>query len=139
MFVSPRNTRGGKLVLFWRESVDISVKGFDKNHIDTIINKNKEGEWRFIGFYGEPDIQKRVESWDLLRELNQIFRLPWLCVGDFNELVQSDKILGGNRRTTKCNSSGMQLICVVLLILGIQVQNLHGANTTVMGIRFGKD
>ena len=58
MFVSPRNTRGGKLVLFWRESVDISVKGFDKNHIDTIINKNKEGEWRFTGFYGEPDIQK---------------------------------------------------------------------------------
>ena len=41
--------------------------------------------------------------------------------------------------TTRCNSSRMQLMSVVLLILGIQAQNLHGANTTVMGIRFGKD
>ena len=51
MFTSPRNTRGGGLVLFWRELFDISMEGFDKNHIDTIINKNKEGEWRFTGFY----------------------------------------------------------------------------------------
>ena len=44
MFVLPRMTRGGRLVLFWRSSIDISVKGFDKNHIDRIINKNKENE-----------------------------------------------------------------------------------------------
>ncbi|KAL0014214.1 hypothetical protein SO802_001283 [Lithocarpus litseifolius] len=99
MFVSPRNNRGGGLVLFWRESVDISVEGCDKNHIDTIINKNKENEWRFTGFYGEPDTQKRVESWNLLRDLNQKFRLPWLCAGDFNELVRSNEKLGGNRRS----------------------------------------
>ena len=50
MFVSPRTTRGGGLVLFWRESVNLSVEGFDKNHIDAIINKNKENEWRFTAF-----------------------------------------------------------------------------------------
>ena len=44
MFISPRNTRGGRLVLFWRELVDISMEGFDKNHINTTINKNKENE-----------------------------------------------------------------------------------------------
>ena len=55
MFVSPRTSRGGGLVLFWRSSIDILVEGSDKNHIDMIINKNKESEWRFIGFYGEPD------------------------------------------------------------------------------------
>ena len=37
MFVSPRTTRGGGLVLFWRESVNLSMEGFDKNHIDAII------------------------------------------------------------------------------------------------------
>ena len=87
MFVSPRTTRGGGLILFWRESVNVSVEGFDKNHIDAIINKNKENKWRFTGFYGEPNTQKRIESWDLLRNLNQKFRVPWLCTGDFNELV----------------------------------------------------
>ena len=87
MFVSPRTTRGGGLVLFWRESVNLSMEGFDKNHIGAIINKNKGNKWRFTGFYGEPNTQKRIESWDLLRNLNQKFRVPWLCTGDFNELV----------------------------------------------------
>ena len=55
IFVLPRTSRGGGLVLFWRSSVDVSVEGSNKSHIDTIINKNKESEWRFTGFYGEPD------------------------------------------------------------------------------------
>ena len=139
MFVSLRNNRGGGLVLFWRESVDVSVEGFDKNHIDTIINKNKDNKWRFIGFYGEPDTQKRVESWDLLKDLNQKFRLPWLCAGDFNELVRSEEKLGGNRRS----NNQMQLFHDAIdacgfIDLGYWVQNLHGANITVMGIRYGK-
>ena len=73
------------------------MEGFDKNHIDAIINKNKENEWRFTSFYGEPDTQKRIESWDLLRNLNQKFRVPWLCSGNFNELVRNEEKLGGNR------------------------------------------
>lgn len=55
MFESPRTTRENKLVLLWRSLVYISIEGFKKNHIDAIINKNKECEWRFTGFYGEPD------------------------------------------------------------------------------------
>ena len=84
-------------MLFWRSSIDISVEGSDKNHIDTIINKNKDNEWRFIGFYGEPDTQKRIESWDLLRTLKRKFQSPWLCAGDFNELVRAEEKLGGSR------------------------------------------
>ena len=73
MFVSPRTSRGGGLVMFWRSTIDVSIEGSDKNHIDTIINKNKESKWYFIGFYGEPDTQKRIESWDLLRALKRKF------------------------------------------------------------------
>lgn len=86
-------------MLFWKESIDVSIVGFDKNHINAIINKNKEHEWRFIGFYGEPDTHRRIESWDLLRNLNRKFNISWLCAGDFNELIRSDEKLGGNRRS----------------------------------------
>ena len=98
MFVVPIANQGGGLVLFWNESVKVTVEGSNKNHIDAIINKNKEGEWCFIGFYGEPDTQRRIESWDLLWNLNRKFNIPWLCVGDFNELIKGDEKLGGNRR-----------------------------------------
>ncbi|KAL0001342.1 hypothetical protein SO802_015123 [Lithocarpus litseifolius] len=66
MFIALRMNRGGGLVLFWRSTIDVTVTGFSKNYIDAIINKNKENEWRFTRFYGEPETQKRFELWDLL-------------------------------------------------------------------------
>ena len=45
MFIAPRTNRGGGLVLFWRLKIDVTVKGFSKNYIDAIINKNKENKW----------------------------------------------------------------------------------------------
>ena len=99
MFVSPRTSRGGGLVLFWRSSIDISVEGSDKNHIDAIINKNKDTKWRFTGFYGELDTQKRIESWDLLRTIKRKFQSPWLCAGHFNELIRREEKFGGSRQS----------------------------------------
>ena len=65
----------------------------------SIIYRNKEDEWRFTGFYGEPETHKRLESWEQLRSLDRKFQLPWLCVGDFDELIRADEKLGGNRRS----------------------------------------
>ncbi|KAL8457233.1 hypothetical protein ACS0TY_035178 [Phlomoides rotata] len=48
--------------------------------------------WRVTGFYGFPDRAHRRESWNLLKLLSQQNDLPWLCVGDFKDLLfQSDK------------------------------------------------
>ena len=44
MFVSPRTSRGGGLVLFWRSTIDVSMEGSDKSHIDAIIDKSKESK-----------------------------------------------------------------------------------------------
>ena len=78
--------------------MDVTMEGLGRNYIDTIINKNKEDEWRFTGFYGEP---KKTQNWimDLLRSLEQKFQIPWLYAGDFNELTRSDEKVGGNRRS----------------------------------------
>ena len=48
-----RNNRGGGLALYWKNSFDLHIDTFSKNHIDAIINKGKDEAWRFIGFYGE--------------------------------------------------------------------------------------
>ena len=64
-------------------------------YIDTWIDKGSDNEWRFIGFYGEPDTSKRIKAWDGLRSLNHHPQIPWLCAGDFNELTWQDEKLGG--------------------------------------------
>ena len=62
-FVAPIRNKAGGLVIFWKEDFDLNIETFSKNHIDTIVNKNKDDEWRFTRFYGEPDTQNRHEAW----------------------------------------------------------------------------
>lgn len=47
--------RGGGIAIFWKKDVDFSLGTFYPNHIDGILSKGKEDEWRFIGFYREFD------------------------------------------------------------------------------------
>jgi hypothetical protein len=55
-------------------------------------------QWRFTGFYGEPARERRRESWLMLRFLRNQADLPWLCVGDFNEILHTKEQMGGNDR-----------------------------------------
>ena len=91
-------TRGGGLALFWKKDFNVYVESSSLNHIDVVINKGKEKAWRFTGFYGAPETLLRDETWNLLRDLHSRFSLPWLCGGDFNELLKSHEKCGGRLR-----------------------------------------
>ena len=47
------------------------------------------------GFYGNPETHRRQDSWDELVALNRKFQLPWLCYGDFNEILSREEKMGG--------------------------------------------
>lgn len=65
--------------------MDFSVDTYSSNHNDAIINKGKEEEWRFIGFYGEPNTNNHHISWATMRRLKAKHSIPWLCASDFNK------------------------------------------------------
>lgn len=44
--------------------MNLIVEDSNKYYIDAMIDKNTENVWRFTGFYGEPDIARRVEPWN---------------------------------------------------------------------------
>ncbi|KAL5854783.1 hypothetical protein ACOSQ4_004585 [Xanthoceras sorbifolium] len=56
-------------------------------------------QWRFTWFYGCLVPNHRTDSWELLHRLKVVNRLPWLCGGDFNELLHIEEKRGGNERT----------------------------------------
>ena len=87
--------RGGRVAIIWKEECDFSIHTYSSNHIDAIVNKGKEEEWRFTGFFGDLDTRNRHESWAKLRRLKSKFTLPWLCAGDFNEIRKANENLGG--------------------------------------------
>jgi hypothetical protein len=67
----------------------LDIYNYSSFHINAMV-KDLDGneQWRFIGFYGQPDSAKRMESWALLKHLSQFQPLPWLCAGDFNEILE---------------------------------------------------
>ena len=58
-----------------------------------------ESEWRLTGFYGELETARRSEAWNTLRNLKSHFDSPWLCCGDFNEIIKQDEKVGGAFRS----------------------------------------
>ena len=49
-------------------------------------------------FLWPPRNSKREESWRLLEELSKRSTLPWICIGDFNEILHLREKVGGNLR-----------------------------------------
>lgn len=97
-WVVSREGRGGGLVLYWKSSINLTIIGSDKNFIDAIIDKDSENEFRLTGFYGEPEIARRIEVWNKLRDLNSQPHIPCFCFGDFNEIIRQDEKLGAAKR-----------------------------------------
>ena len=94
IFIVPHVNTGGGLALLWKVDCSVDVQSFSGNHIDAIVDHGVDDAWRFTGFYGDPDTASRENSWSLLRALSSHFSLPWLCMGDFNEILLGEEKLG---------------------------------------------
>ena len=91
--------RSGGLALLWKELQTVDVQTFSPRHIDAIVSEDGGNrKWRFIGFYGNPETNKREESWALIVNLSTRSALPWVCMGDFNEICHRGEKAGGGER-----------------------------------------
>jgi exonuclease III len=90
--------RSGGLLLQWKKEIKISLRFKMKYYIDVNVEHSHDFTWRFTGFYGEPKWQERHLTWQHLRDLHSQSNLPWLVMGDINEILYSIEKEGGNPR-----------------------------------------
>ena len=133
LFVVNSQDRGGGLALLWQHGVQVWVDSFSRFHIDAIIQGGSREAWRFTGFYGEPDTNEREEAWNMLRMLHSKPYLPWVCMGDFNEILLSEEKHGGRARP----HSQMQAFRDVLDTCGFLDLGFTGPEFTWNGNRHG--
>lgn len=89
--------QSGGLLMLWRNNVKIIEKGVTKNYIDVVIED--DFTWRLTGIYGEPSWGQKHITWEALRTLHGQMSLPWLVLGDFNEILFNYEKEGGRPRS----------------------------------------
>ncbi|KAL5550972.1 hypothetical protein UlMin_001148 [Ulmus minor] len=94
-----RHGTGGGLMLLWQNEWDVTIQSYSSGHIDATIISPDNLTWRLTCFYGNPHRELRKFSWDLLQRLSSLSNLPWLVVGDFNEIACDEEKRGGPPRS----------------------------------------
>ncbi|XP_024156414.1 uncharacterized protein LOC112164456 [Rosa chinensis] len=119
--------QAGGLGLFWNDDVHLNIGTMSAHHIDAVVvGESGVPSWRVTGFYGYARTSERDRSWQLLRDLSYLDSLPWIVIGDFNEILNNgEKISGPIRAERQMRGFHEALGYCDLLDLGF-----HGAMAT---------
>jgi len=88
--------RSGGLAFLWNNNKEVEIVSYSQRHVSALITLMNEGQsWTFTGFYGHPDRALSEESWKLLTHLRNNSSSAWMCIRDFNEIVNHQEKVGG--------------------------------------------
>lgn len=72
-----REEKGWGLGLLWNNDLNIDLMSLSLNHIDVRVRDEVVNtDWRFTGFYGNPEEANKSLLWDLLNTLSVVSTLP---------------------------------------------------------------
>ncbi|KAL6143754.1 hypothetical protein ACLB2K_054449 [Fragaria x ananassa] len=108
------------VALLWMNDMPVNIQTYSARHIDVSIDaQGSPEEWRLSGIYGYARTGDRGRTWELMRRLARQSLLPWLLVGDFNEiLANSEKVGGAPRRLAQMQAFRETLMDCALLDMG---------------------
>ncbi|KAG2635964.1 hypothetical protein PVAP13_2NG409003 [Panicum virgatum] len=87
----------GGLLLIWKKEVSVQCQGVSRYYVD--VTKEEEEEWRLTVIYGEPRWEHKHLTYEAMRSLHSGSDLPWLMLGDFNEILFHREKEGGRARS----------------------------------------
>lgn len=76
--------------------MSVKVLKFFDSHINTEVKDGRGSPWRMTFIYGEPSRPLRCRTWELMKHIMSDSDLPWVCLGDFNEILRREEQLGPN-------------------------------------------
>ncbi|KAJ1397132.1 Zinc finger, CCHC-type [Sesbania bispinosa] len=83
--------------VIWKNTVGVSIASYSENHMSMEVKLIAEDiTFLLSGVYGYPENRNKDKTWQLMKELKPAVNTPWLCVGDFNEVLCVEDKMGGN-------------------------------------------
>ncbi|XP_019171492.1 PREDICTED: uncharacterized protein LOC109167042 [Ipomoea nil] len=96
LFCTNSSGLSGGIALLWRTNNTARLISYSTNYVDVEVTMPGFEKWRMTGFYGFSQRGQRRDSWDLIRTLAGKSNLPWVMIGDFNDLLYQAEKRGGN-------------------------------------------
>lgn len=85
----------GNMALLWNSEVEVTLLSFSNYQINVKVRDSVE--FRLTLFYG-PRVDKRKDSWCLLKALARVNVGPWMVFGNFNKILYSWEMEGARNR-----------------------------------------
>lgn len=93
--VPPSSTKGG-LLLTWKTGVELECFLTTVNTITVwCYSDPSNNPWILSCIYGPPYRSHRDRFWDQIMKIGENYSGPWLCIGDFNMILDQSEKLGG--------------------------------------------
>ena len=99
-FALSSSGRKGGIGIFWKNDINIEILPYSQYHLDAVVSSSSFEPWRLTCVYGEARANFRHPTWDMLKFIRSSVDLPWLCIGDFNEVLHRLEHDGVNERST---------------------------------------
>ncbi|CAL2238143.1 unnamed protein product [Prunus armeniaca] len=93
--VDPIGFSGGVWLLWNDNSISLHVVAHSSQTITALVTMDAK-RWLLIVVYASPCSNVRTSLWKYFDGLTTVCNLPWLLLGDFNDIVCGDEKLGGN-------------------------------------------
>lgn len=88
----------GGLTLWWDDCVEVKVVLATRNLIHRKMRLIGEEDWFHTSWvYGTPYRNEKHEFWQWMSEVLSPTVAPWICAGDFNEMLSKDEKSGGSQ------------------------------------------
>jgi hypothetical protein len=98
-FAMSSSGQSGGLGMFWNNTIDVEILSFSRYHIDARVTERNSDPWRLTCVYGEAQVSQRFKTWDMLKHIKSSNPLPWMCLGDFNEVLHQHEHEGVAERS----------------------------------------
>ncbi|XP_057756534.1 uncharacterized protein LOC130975820 [Arachis stenosperma] len=93
---------GGIWILWKNDDFKIKVMSTHKQFVHMEIENNQRRRWSLMAVYASPHEAQRKEMWVLLHNISRNMNLPWLMIGDFNDIAEQSEKKGGGNDTHAC-------------------------------------
>lgn len=86
----------GIWILWLSDVVKVSVLASTEQEIHVVVKVHSSHlSWLISTVYASPRYRERKILWDNLNLMSTLHQLPWLLLGDFNEILSTKDKLGG--------------------------------------------